>query len=63
MSLNSICPLLLQSVNGRVFESLMVEYFTDALMVATSRSVAVPVAAGLNGEEEMLCVMSVGMLP
>ena len=52
MSMNSICPLLLQSVNRRVFESLMVEYFTDALMVATSRSIVVPVAASLNAEEE-----------
>ena len=30
----------------------MVEYFTDALMVATSRSIVVPVAASLNAEEE-----------
>ena len=43
MSMSSICPLLLQSVNRRVFESLMVEYFTDALMVATSHSIVVPV--------------------
>ena len=35
-----------------VFEGLMVEYFTDALMVATSRSIIVPVAASLNAEEE-----------
>ena len=52
MSMSSICPLLLQSVNRRVFESLMVEYFTDALMVATSHSIVVPVATSLNAEEE-----------
>ena len=59
MSMNSICPLLLQSVNRRVFEGLMVDYFTDALMVATS-SIVVPVAASLNAEEENA---SVGTLP
>ena len=52
MSLNSISPLLLQSVNRRVFEGLMVEYFTDALTVATPRSVLTPAAPGLNAEEE-----------
>ena len=50
MSLNSISPLLLQSINRRVFESLMVEFFADA--VATSQTIVVPVAPALNAEEE-----------
>ena len=50
MSLNSISPLLLQSTNRRVFESLMVEFFADA--VATSQTIVVPVAPALNAEEE-----------
>lgn len=52
VSLSSISPLLLQSVNRRVFESLMLEYFIDALTVATSRSVLTPVTPSLNAEEE-----------
>ena len=50
MSLNSISPLLLQSVNRKLFEGLMVEYFANA--VGTSRSIVVPAAPALNSEEE-----------
>ena len=50
MSLNSISPLLLQSINRRVFESLMVEFFADA--VATSQTIVVPVAPALNADTQ-----------
>ena len=46
-----------------MFEGLMAEYFTDALMVATFRSIIVPMTASLIAEEKMFCVMSVGTLP
>ena len=57
--MNSICPLLLQSVNRKVFEGLTVDYFTDALRVETAPSINVPVAASLNAEEEnTLCYVN-----
>ena len=49
MSLNSVCPLLLQSVNRRVFEQLMIEHYDS---MAASSSNAVAVAPPLNAEEE-----------
>ena len=50
MSLNRISPLLLESINRRVFESLMVEFFADA--VATSQIIVVPVVPVLNADTQ-----------
>ena len=49
MSLNSVCPLLLQSVNRRVFEQLMIEHY-DSMVASSSNAVAV--VPPLNAEEE-----------
>ena len=43
-------PKILDLPRPRVFESLMVEFFADA--VATSQTIVVQIAPALNAEEE-----------
>ena len=36
MSLNSVCPLLLQSVNRRIFEQVLIEHFSETTSTSLS---------------------------
>ena len=50
LSLNSVCPLLLQSINRRIFEQLLIEHFSET--TSTSLSSAEKRASAMNAEEE-----------
>ena len=50
LSLNSVSPLLLQSVNRIMFEQMIVEHFAESVETSCSNSVAE--APTLNAEEE-----------
>ena len=58
ISLDRISPLLLQTVNRRMFEDLMIEHFKDCLTGAAWSGDFTQVATPLNAEQEngLCCV-------